>query len=1031
MNFLLPSHLKATLAGLLMAATPLTWTQGAPAKPAPPAAPKPAGGGAVPLGPDGLPLDSGALQMMKQDGAAAFDNGDYKMVIEKLKPYVDLAEKAGNTEFFDRFIFMLGMAYATQQQWDPAIQNLKKYESKFPKGEFILDVTKQIGVCLALSGNTKDAITQFEKLRNVAEMRDSIMPLLGELYQKNDQAGEAVKVLEEYLKTGYGSTERINSALRLTKIYLESSQTTKGIDVLEKIKSSPSAADYVLIVNSLAMETAASLFEQQPELALRAFQAVRRKSEALRLQKERNDALRGKIAVWTNMRKGPQAPKYQGLIDEGNARLKQLEEKVAGIEKEENYDATIVYNVGRCFDKLRRYWEAELAFRTVLEKYPSYPEKSLALFGRIVAFLNLKMQPEALDLCWQYLKEYPETEQADMVSELAVTMAMEAKDFEKAKSAVDKALHLRPKATNRNKLLLHKIACDFEVWAFADARETLTQYKKEFPDDAFKEEVDYRYALTYFFENKYTETLKYLGEFVDKYPTSPYVSDARYRLNIVRYGEEQAKKTKAQKARDHEYVSGFQLVIDDVDNIIERFPNAPIMGELYALKGDCFDQMTGTEAAKLNIDQDEKSGDAYLNAALKASNDEVMEYGLEQGRTKLQALSRWAEVRKMYEQVVKSKPQHADRLKWIYWVCRALVKEAKTPEERLKKQEEVKKYLSDEILKNINKANQEGVEMLIGQLAQNCIPKRKPRPAKPKEGTVASPGSPTPQTAPEEDPLDVGAKELDKWLQAGTGKLNATGEARVLYAKTELARGVGPKIDPADFKKRIDRQPEIDKMMDELGQKFNPEDLSSTLLAFVGDHLRKRGVVEKATACFNRLIRFFPKSDYLDFGYVGLGDIAFAQKDYEGAEKHYRKAKDEVPGMKYPYALMGLGKTLIEIKNYKDPIPILTEIVGTKEWKGELTAEALYWLGECEFQNKKYPEAANYFQRIFLSFAKFPEWSIKGYIRVAECFRAMGETAKAQAHMDEAKVYTKKRNLETSPLNEQLRQGASRLGLKF
>lgn len=252
-----------------------------------------------------------------------------------------------------------------------------------------------------------------------------------------------------------------------------------------------------------------------------------------------------------------------------------------------------------------------------------------------------------------------------------------------------------------------------------------------------------------------------------------------------------------------------------------------------------------------------------------------------------------------------------------------------------------------------------------------------------------------------------------------------------MYAKVQLLRMVPAKADPSDPKKRIDRAPEIEKLMDELGQKVNPDDLSSTLLAFVGDHLRKRGVNEKATVCYNGLINRFPKSDYVDFGLVGLGDIAFEQKDYPGAEKLYARARDEMPGMKYPNALMGVAKAQFMQGNYKDPEKPLVEIVGTKEWKGELTAEALFWLGECAFAQKNYPVAVNYYQRIFLSFGKFTDWAIKGYNQAAECFKAMGEPDKAKNHLIEARDFLKKRKMETSPQMQSVKDQAGKLGINL
>ncbi len=1033
------SFLLCLSAGMLLAAAPQIWAA-PPPKPADPKE-KPA----APAGGEKLPTNQFEMQQLANEANAAWERGDAKTVVAKLVPYLAACEKLGITEKMDILLYMLGVSYATPPDPDyaKATETLKKYENKFPKGDAIKDVMLLIGKCQALGGDNKGAIGQFEKIKNIPDLREQVLPILAEIYEKDDQAGKAVSTLQDYLKGGYGSTERVNAALRLAKIYFDTDKVDEGIAVLEQVKISPSAADYVIIINGRALDAASKLMEEKPELALRALQAVRRQKEVVRLQKERNEVLRGKIEEWKRKKKDP---KFASLAEEGTTRLKQLEELLGQVEKEESYDAVVIYQIGRCYATLHRYWEAELAFRTINEKYPTFANRSSAAFGQIISLFQLKMKKEALDLCWKFLKDFPQTAEADEVSELTVTMAMEEKDFDGAKRAVENVLAIKDKdgkdLPNKNKMMLYKVGIDFELYAFDAARATLDEYRKLFPNDAFKEEVDYRYALTYFFKNDYKNTMEQLNKFLDAYPNSPYLPDANYRLGIVMYGEEQANKTKAAKAKElATYKSNFKRVIDHAEDVIKRFPDSTVLGELYALIGDCYDQMTPAEVEELKLESvDKSSGDAYMNAAMKASNDNVMEYGLEQARTKFQAIGAWKEIQALYEDFVTRHPEHPDRLKGINYICMAISRQATNAEEREQRRGEIRSRLIKEILPNINRPNKEGVEMLLQQLAQAAIPKRKPRPATPPAGAPATPGTettapppPPPPSAPDEDPYDVAVKQLDtqmdEELAKGGMKLNNTGKARMLYTKAQLLKMVGAKRDPADPKKKIDRTPDYEKLLDQIGTEFQPEDLPSTLLAFVGDHLRKRGIVEKATACYNRLLQFFPHSDFLDFAVVGLGDMAYEAKNYAEAEKQYRKAKDEVPGMKYPNALMGLAKSQIAQGNYKDCEAPLTEIVGTKEWKGELTAEALYWLGESSFKLGNFSVSANYYQRIFLSFAKYADWAVKGYIGAIESFMALGQKPQAAAHAKEAKEYLVKRKLEAGPLMQQLREVCGKRGL--
>lgn len=1020
---------------------PITFAAPPPTPATPATPPKPA----VPPKPAAAaPINELDMTSALKTGSEAFDKGDYATAATSLGQYVDNAIKLGMKENLDKISYVAAISAAQTQQWAPALTYYKYYETNYPQGEYLKDVAMSIGKIAFLSGDVKAAITQFTKIKNVPELKDQVLPLLAEAFQKDDQGGEAVKLLEDYLKSGFGSTERINAALRLAGLYLATGNTDKGVNILEKIKSSPSAADFVIIINQKALETASELLrDSKPESALQALQAlqaVRRKNEVIRLQTQRNTLLKARIAEWTRQKSqllGAAGAKYQGLIEEGNQRLKQLESLLSEVEKNDSYDAVVIYQIGTCFATLRRFWESELAFRTIETNYKTYPDIANAAYGRIVALISLKKNDKALKATTDFLKNYPSNKLTEKVSEIVVTMLAEAGEFEQAKKIAQQIVKEQPDGPATNKMMMSIIIANFAQGSYKEARAACEEYLKKFPNDAFKEEVDYRMALTYFFDNDHKKTLELLGKYVNDYSNGAYVTDARYRLGIVMYGEEMSKIAKVGNKKS-EYESNFHKVIAEVEAIMKADPNSNLTGELYALIGDCYDQMTFLELKSQNIideksdDQAKLAGMAYYNGALKADNDDVLSYCMEQARTKLQAAGMWKEIRILHEEFVRTRPDHPERLTGISWVCKALSREAKNPEEKAAAIEKIKKYLAENILPNLNKPAIEGVERLIEQLAQACIPKRKPRAAAPvtepgKEATVATP----PPAAPVEDPYEAGTKELDKWIGSSAGKLNGTGEARIKYAKIMLLKMVPPKVDPADPKKRIDRTPEIEKLMDELGQSAKPDDLSSTMLAFVGDHLMKKGVVEKATQCYNRLIQFYPKSDYVDFGLVGLGNIAFDLKDYATAEKNYAKARDDMPGSKYPNALMGIAKSQIMMGNFKDPKKPLEEIAGTKEWKGELTAEALYWLGECAFAEKNYAVAANYFQRIYLSFSKYPEWVIKGYDKAAECFAALGQKDDSRRNLEEARDYLKKRKLETSPFMQTIKDRAAKLSISL
>jgi tetratricopeptide (TPR) repeat protein len=79
----------------------------------------------------------------------------------------------------------------------------------------------------------------------------------------------------------------------------------------------------------------------------------------------------------------------------------------------------------------------------------------------------------------------------------------------------------------------------------------------------------------------------------------------------------------------------------------------------------------------------------------------------------------------------------------------------------------------------------------------------------------------------------------------------------------------------------------------------------------------------------------------------------------------------------------------------------LGEIAGNRKLRGEATAAAIFALGEIEQRAGHLPEAIAYYQRVFVSWLKYPEWVARSYLGAAECFDKLGRRKDAVAHLQE------------------------------
>jgi TolA-binding protein len=66
------------------------------------------------------------------------------------------------------------------------------------------------------------------------------------------------------------------------------------------------------------------------------------------------------------------------------------------------------------------------------------------------------------------------------------------------------------------------------------------------------------------------------------------------------------------------------------------------------------------------------------------------------------------------------------------------------------------------------------------------------------------------------------------------------------------------------------------------------------------------------------------------------------------------------------------------------------QVVAVKQWRGPYWAEALYSMGLCLADQKQYREAFAYYQRVYVMYEAYDEWSAKAYIQSARSLLQLG-----------------------------------------
>jgi TolA-binding protein len=919
------------------------------------------------------------LTRLFNEAMSSFQQGDYQAAVTKFQTVMG---QAGEGAQLEGLYFMLGAAYFNLQQYDKAVEALKQYQTKYPQGPRIKEVIFSLGQASFMATNYAEAVAAFSQLENVPQLREQALLYMGAAYKEQGKLDEGIETLEKLITPEIRSTTGVNGAMMLVGLYGEKKEADKANAVISKILQRLDLVDNMVRLNSMAVELGDHLLnEGQPEGALETYRNVRSREEVIKFQADRVADVQKKIEEnMALMRAKPEeAVQYAGVhvrLNDELAKAKKIHEEA---QKLPDFAPALLLRQGRAWYEWDKKWEAIVAFNRLVEKYPEAKERESGLFALLTTYADVNQPVRAQRLCELYLKEYPNEKNADAVGYLLGATALQADDPKAAEGYFGRMLKERPGSAMKENMQFLLANAKFAQGKFDDAIKDYKQYLKDYPNGTRVEEAYYRIGAAFVFAGKYEPGHEAVGEYVQKYPKGNFTADAKYRLMICKYAAQL-----------------YDEVITDAANWRKEFQNDPMEGEVLALHADAL-------AAQ---GKNEEAIPVYVESYKKATTDDVLNYSLFEASKQMQKLRKWEEVTQLLQEFVNERPDHPSVVAAMYWMGKALSQQGKTDEAKQFLVEQLKRYSSD--------PKREAVEQLLQQLAQLCS--KRPRPA-PTVAPAATPpptpavasaeaGSPTPAPTPTPLPPYDAVAELEKHLKPLEENANDTIRARLLYARAELAT--------------LRRKPdEHDELINQIAGQFKPDPLSPLLLALAGDHLLAKGNSEGAATFYNHLKDYYPKSVYRDYAYVGLGEIAFAKKEYDNALDLFVEAADKIALSKIKEATIGKAKTLLELAKYEEARKLFEQIATVREWRGESTAYAVYSLGDVEARQGRFAKAIAHYQRVFLLYQKYVPWVAKAYIASAESFEKLGKRTEAINHLKEM---LRNEKLQKRPESHQARQ---------
>lgn len=177
---------------------------------------------------------------------------------------------------------------------------------------------------------------------------------------------------------------------------------------------------------------------------------------------------------------------------------------------------------------------------------------------------------------------------------------------------------------------------------------------------------------------------------------------------------------------------------------------------------------------------------------------------------------------------------------------------------------------------------------------------------------------------------------------------------------------------------------------------------SAGVLEFIMDEAQKLGKEDLAVKAAEALIKDFTETDYALGARMMLAKNHIKKKEYAPAMLHLNVIREVfATSSEAAEALLFLGNLNLMQRKFEEADKCFKDILGVKEWRGSIWPAALYGRGEAARLQQKYENACAYYERIYLMYSHYTQWSAKAYVQRAKCLSRLYEPNKAREILQE------------------------------
>lgn len=904
-----------------------------------------------------------ALNRLLRETDDAFAAKDFNGAIDKMDRLIKALgpkPKPAQEEMLEMLMFNTGLAHLLADRQPEAEAAFTKCVTRFPKGAYTSRCYLGIG---------KSCVAQDKKDRAVVALKTAMTDwkysseaglLLAQLYSDMGKRKEALIVFRSLMGADVATPQQTTAAVGVIDLLADNSNIEELVYYLDRLMNMAGVRDSIAwYANQVSVRADKALLAHDYETALAIYQTVPTRKQIIQTQTVALDQQRKKIRILENTveeeTKNPERPRSVASELLGTLRpgLDAAQAALTIIEGDKNLDAALVMRRGRCLYHLKRYEEARVCFSTMRIKYPTSKDAQLAAFGEISIMDTLKKNAGLLDLCNAFLKAYPDSEFSEQVGTLAGELLVQTNKWKDIGPFYQTLENRFPKSVNMDRFIFYQALSAFMDAEFATSTPLLEKLIAKFPKSLLYESALYHVAMTHFLSNEEKKTKAACAEYLTKYPKGLYAGDMQYRLSFI---DSNDKKVEPDK------------IITDLEEFMKEHPTDVSNASMLCLLADTYKKKF--EKTKEVADED-GALEAFKKAVEKAveakSPDDVIQYSLDSATAIMQGRKDWNGIAELHGDFLRKNPDNQ----------LALLSAGKVVQQymRMGKGAEGAALLASTIKARAGNPAVEQVEYLIDELVKTLVPKKKPTPE-------------------DEEALD---NQLVEILTKVLGdKPNPTATARTFYARARLSQLLN----------RSEHTERSDLLLKGVATNFasDPSVLSPTLLSACGDILLNEGDLDGAEAMYKRLDVNFKDSMFADSGPYGLGLVALARKQPDVALNIFENTlKNNKGTSKFKETTLAKLNALIELGEFDSARTLADEIVGDKNYRGELCGKALLLKGQSyrseaakaepgsDEAKKLLAQAHGVYQHIYVAYQGLTNVCAEAYWQAYETAKEMNE----------------------------------------